>query len=257
MLVRLPKGAQQNLITLAVKKAGSERKLSVLIGIPKSSIFDYKSEHVNIPNSRFNLIVNFLGISAKTFNLEYLPNNWGQSKGGLNCVKKKIKDGSLYKELEKARKKTKGIAAWHAYMKHNEPEKYHILQYEHFKHVGKYKFKTLRGELVRNKLEKEIADFLHKKSINYLYEPLIKGAKHYYFPDFQINSLIIECTAWKGPTKSYSLKKKIKDLNSTGFRVYVFVPPELQHFYKAIDSYLIGSLDELTTIVSPSSSVTE
>ena len=256
MFVKLPRSVLRHLLISAITKAGSERELSKLTGIPKSSIYDYKFERVHIPDSRFNLILNFLDISAKKFNPKYLPDNWGQLKGGLNCVKKKIKDGTLYGELEKARKKTKGIKAWHEYMQKNEPERYHVIQYEHFKKVGGYKFKTLRGEFVRNKLEKKIADFFHLNNIKYSYEPITKGLQGYYFPDFQINSLIIECTAWKGLTKSYSLKKKIEDLNSAGFRVYVFVPPELQHFYKAIDSYLIGSLDELATLVCPSSSVT-
>jgi len=255
MFVKLLKGIQKQLISRAIRKAGSERKLSKMIGIPKSTIYEYKYERMNLPLERFEKLLSFLGLSIKKYKIEYLLENWGRVKGGVNCVKNKILNGTLKSNLEKARKKTKGIKSWHVKMRRKDPVKYHLIQYEHFKKIGGYKYKTLRGELVRNSLEKEIADFLYLNGLNYSYEKLIKGSKNYYFPDFEVNSIIIECTMWKGFEKAYKLRDKIKDLQSIGIKVYVFVPSNLRSFYKVIDSYLISSLEELKTKLSPGSSV--
>ena len=61
----------------------------------------------------------------------------------------------------------------HKEMKKKDPEKYYKGQYEKFKKVGLYKYKTKRGELVRNKLEKDTADILFSLKLNYEYEPYV------------------------------------------------------------------------------------
>lgn len=251
MFVALSKGNQKLLLTQAIQKAGSERKLASVLSIPKSTIYEYKLENMHLPEERFTKIIKLLGLSAKDYKVSYLDDNWGRVKGGINCVKKKSKS-ALNKELELARTKIKrGLSEWHKDLRKSNPERYYTIQYERFKKIGEYKFGTKKGHLVRNILEKKIADLLYDNKIDYKYEDLTKGAKGYYFPDFKIGSIIIECTAWRGNTKAYSLKNKIKDLKSVGYKSYVFVPLDLHPFYKAIKPYLVSNKEELLSIIMP------
>ncbi|MEO5355607.1 MAG: hypothetical protein H7835_20740, partial [Magnetococcus sp. XQGC-1] len=54
------------------------------------------------------------------------------------------------------------LKTWHSKMKKQDPEKYHIIQYERFKKIGNYKLLTKNKEKVRNKLEQEVANILKK-----------------------------------------------------------------------------------------------
>ena len=96
-------------------------------------------------------------------------------------------------------------------MKMENPKKYYMMQYEKFKRIGGYKYRTNNGEKVRNELEKEVANLLKKNKIEYEYEPLIKSDNKYFFPDFLINNkIILECTAWRGEAKAYKLKELLQ-----------------------------------------------
>jgi len=133
-------------------------------------------------------------------------------------------------------------------MKKERPEEYYQIQYNNFKKIGEYKYQTKKGEKVRNILEKQIADILNKMNIEYKYEPLIKSNNKYFFPDFLVNkNIIIECTMWKGETKAYKLKEKIKNLEKD-YKIFVIIPKTLYSYYKILDNYLIKGLDEFVPI---------
>ena len=202
MYSKLSQPIQESLIKDAIKKAGSYRKLSKILKIPKSSLNEYKKSQ-SIPQDRLMRLISFLKKDPSKLNIKKLDKNWKQKIGGINCVKAKKKKRTFKKDLQKAQEKgIKKIKEWHTIMKLTKPQKYYLMQYEKFKKIGGYKYKTNKGERVRNIFEKEVVDILYDLGINYEYEPLIKSDKKYFFPDFVINkNIIIECTAWKEKQK--------------------------------------------------------
>lgn len=248
MYVKLSKLSQLNLIKEAIEKAGSIRKFSKIIKIPRSSIHRYQNSE-SIQKNRFEQILKFLEKNIEEIQTEDLENNWRQKLGGKNCVITKKRKGTFQKDLKKAQESgAKKLKKWHQIMKLTEPKKYYNLQYSKFKKIGGYKHTTNKGEKVRNLLEKQIADTLYKLNINYEYEPLIKANKRYFFPDFVINKkIIIECTSWKGETKAYKLKEKIEHLKND-YKVFVIVPKNLYSYYKILDDYLIKGIEEFVLV---------
>ena len=248
MFVQLSKSTQEDLIREAVEKAGSYRKLSKILKIPRSSLDGYKKSE-SIPQERFLKIINFVEKDSEKLNPKILEKNWKQKIGGINCVKSKKAKGTFNKDLKKAQRLgTKKIKEWHKNMKLFEPRKYHLMQYDKFKKIGGYKYKTKKGEQVRNIFEKKVADILYKLGINYEYEPLIKSQGKYFFPDFLINKkIILECTAWKGETKAYKLKEKIEYLKNE-YKVFVVIPKNLYSYYKILDDYLLKGIEEFVPV---------
>ena len=73
----------------------------------------------------------------------------------------KKENGTFTKQLKKAQKSgIEKIKEWHKKMKRENPKEYHLIQYEKFKKIYGYKFTTVKGEKVRNKFEKDVADKL-------------------------------------------------------------------------------------------------
>lgn len=249
MFIRLKKGKQERLLRKAIKKAGSYRQLSKLIKIPRSSLSEYVRERM-IPEERLNKILKFLQIkNIENLILEKLTDNWKQIKGGKNCIVSKKEKGTFEKEMKRWQNyQAKKLKKWHKSMKKNNPERYYLLQYSRFKKIGGYKYKTIKGEKVRNSFEKETADILHRLGIKYEYEPLVNIGKNYFFPDFVIeNRIIIECTMWKGEQKAYKLKEKINSLKRA-YKVFVLIPKNLYSYYKILNNHLITGLDEFVPV---------
>lgn len=249
MFVKMRKGELKKLICFAVQKAGSERMLTEAVGIPPITIYYYKHEMYNISQERYASLSRYLGIPDETAEHKQealLPSNWGRKKGGRNSVAMKKKNGTWISNLDKMRKgSSRHQKAWHKRMKREHPLDYYNSQYTKFKKVGGYKLVSMRGEKVRNSLEKEVADLLRQMGLEYEYEPLVKGKTGYYFPDFKVGKIMIECSMWRGEEKAYKLLHKIKDLQKAGYCVVVIVPMELRHFYKVLDVYLVTDLEEL------------
>ncbi|MBU2523207.1 MAG: hypothetical protein KKE23_02870 [Nanoarchaeota archaeon] len=249
MYIRLKRGIQKRLIQQAIDFAGSQKRLSDIMGIPAQNIFNYLNRKL-MPENRFDKLVKILKIKNKNdLIIEKLPDNWRQIIGGKNCVISKKRKGTFLRDM-KVIQATQSIRLkkWHASMKRDSPEKYYLLQYSRFKKVGNYKLKTLKGEKVRNALEKETADFLFKRKIDYQYEPLIKIGDKVFFPDFLIyNRYIVECTAWRGFDKAIKLKDKIKVLKKK-YQVFVIIPKALNKYYQILNNHLILGLDEFAPI---------
>jgi len=248
MYVKLLKNSQEDIIKEAVEKAGSFRKLSKILKISRSSLDRYKTSE-SIPEDRFLQILEFIGKDTKGLVIDKLEKNWKQKIGGINCVKTKKRNGTFKRDLQIAQKRgTEGIKKWHKKMKLKHPKEYYLIQYEKFKKIGGYKFKTKKGEKVRNAFEKEVADTLYDLNINYEYEPLINIKEKHFFPDFLINKkIILECTAWKGETKAYKLKEKIEILKDK-YKTFVIVPKTLYSYYKILDKCLIKGIEEFVPI---------
>ena len=245
---------QEKLMKEALIKAKSYRKLAKLIPIPRASLLRYTQGDA-IPKLRFEEIINFLDLKEKNLKFELLEENWGQKLGGKNSVTSKKKNGSFAIQLQKAQEKgAKTLKKWHQVSKKNNPKEYHLIQYSRFKKIGGYKHLTKNNESVRNILEKETADKLFNEKVSYRYEPLVNIGKRYFFPDFLIeNKIIIECTMWRGETKAYKLKEKIKWL-SKKYEVYVLIPKKLEKYYKSLKKCLIFDVKEIKEIKSPGSS---
>jgi len=239
---------QKDILSKAIKKAGTYRKLSKILKIPRSSVLRYY-QGGTIPKERFEKLVLFLGIEPKELKFSKLEKNWRQKLGGKNCVKIKKQKGTYEKQLKKAQERgISKIKKWHKSMKKDNPEKYYSMQYSKFKKIGGYKHTTKKGEKVRNKFEKEVADILYELKLEYEYETLIKIGKTYFFPDFLINNkIIVECTAWKGEVKAYKLKEKL-NLLKRKYRVFVVIPKNLYSYYKILDKHLIKGLDEFVPV---------
>jgi len=249
MYIRLKEDKQKEIINKAIKKAGSYRELSKILGIPRSSIVNY-SNLSTIREDRFKKIICFLRINDKELMpYERLEKNWRQVIGGKNCVKVKKKKGTFESGLKLARENAAlKLKEWHRLMKKNKPKEYYTIQYSRFKKVGHYKYSTKKGEKVRNILEKQVADILFDLNIPYEYEPLINIGKRYFFPDFLINNkIIIECTMWGGEIKAYKLKEKIKRLKKR-YKVFVVIPKSLNRYYNLIKDNLVLGPEEFVPV---------
>jgi len=250
MYLKLRKGKLRELISQAMQKAGNIYELTKKIGIPKSTLSGYHMENRLIKRDNLNKIAKYLGKTInKTDILKELPNNWRQIIGGKKCVKIKKQRGTFKRDLIKARKnQSKRLKEWHQNMKANNPMEYYKIQYSRFKKIGGYKIKTKKGEQVRNRLEKEVADVLKDMGIEYKYEPLIKADNRYFFPDFLVkNRIIIECTSWKGTDKAIKLKEKIKHLKNR-YKVYVVIPKSLNKYYKILNNHLVLGVDDFVPV---------
>ena len=258
MFLKFKKGKQKEIINKAIDKAGSERKLIIQLGLSKGAIWKYKTEKGNIPKDTFIRLLSYLGEDFNQYKdhiIETLPINWGQVKGGINCVKIKKEEGTFHLTIDRLRKvSSKRMKKWHKDMRENSPIEYYKWQYERFKKVdGGYCYFLNDNTPVRNQLEKTVGDFLIFNGFNFEYEPFIMIRKKAYFPDFKIGKKIIEVTGWKHPSKEKIdyLKKKVKDYIELGLEVKFFIPNGVRKFYKWLGSYVVSTLPELKGFIMP------
>ena len=254
MYLKLKKGRLREIILLALDKAGSFRKLEIITDLPKSSLFLYFKERRLIKDVYLDKLTCYLKITVhKEDIIEEIPDNWRQVKGGKNCVFIKKKNGTFEKQLRQFQNKNpKNLRLWHKKLKDENPEKYYLMQYERFKKITNYKFMTNKGEMVRNKLEKDVADLLKNLEIPYKYEPLIKVENKYFFPDFLIDDkIILECTFWRGNDKAIKLREKIKYLKQK-YEVYVVIPKTLKRYYETLNNHLIVGIENVPRIFDKS-----
>ncbi len=250
MYIRFRKGEQFRLLKSAIKIAGSQRALSKILGISNQKISEFASKERTLNENHFNKLVAFVGIKdSESLIEERLQNNWRQILGGKNCVISKKNNGTFDRDMKVLQKiQSRKLKKWHRDMRKNSPEEYYLIQYSRFKKIGNYKDLTLRGEKVRNELERDVADILFKNGINYEYEPLIRMGDNFFFPDFVINDkIIIECTMWRGVEKAYKLKNKI-DILKSKYRIFVIIPKNLYSYYLILKDNLILGLDEFAPI---------
>lgn len=250
MYLILKRGKLKKIIEISAKKAGNIRKLEKKLDISRSNLSAYHMEKMPINVRNLQKLVKYAKITIKKEDIiKELADNFKQIKGGINCVKMKIANGTFDKLLKLCQKgSSEYMKRWHKLRKKGNPEAYYKKQYENFKLIGNYKYKTKNGETVRNKLEKEVADILKNLKIDYEYEPLIKSQNKYFFPDFLIkNKVIVECTMWRGKDKAIKLKNKIKYLRGN-YRVFVIIPKNLNRYYEILNKHLILGLDEFVPV---------
>lgn len=234
---------QSTLIAEAIHLAGSERKLEKLIKIPDISIHEYKNLRRKMTYSRFKLLLEYLGLDESLICFKLIDPKEFRRKGGKAVYKKYFEENRFFEIHEGMRRgASKFMKSWHLRMKEENPSEYYDLQHRRFKKVNKTKWKTYKGDLVRNEFEMQIANLLFDLSIDYLYEPCLQLSRAY-FPDFKIGDTLLECTAWRGKEKANQLSLKIKAYEEAGFRVKVVIPKNLRGFYKPIENHIISPND--------------
>jgi hypothetical protein len=255
MYLQFKKGKQKSLMHKALKKAGSERNLEKYSGIPKSSIYYLKFEKRNLSISYALKLCDFLSLKLKDLHYDSILNsNWGQIKGGKELIKKKRKDGTFQETIERLKiSSSKRMKLWHSKMMNDNHKKYYDIQHERFRKVsGGYPLKLKNGIKVRNKLEKEVGDFLISELDSFQYEPCFNVGGKAYFPDFLFGKIIIEVTEWMHPSeeKINNLKRKIKDYKRKGYRTCFFIPLKHRKFYKEIDDFIISDFLKLRKFIN-------
>ncbi len=252
MFIELAKGKQKEIINKAITKAGSERRLSKLLAIPKSSLYRYKFEINNLPEYRLHELIDFINLTRNELIITKRPSNWGQVTGGINCVINKKLKGTFQNEIANLKLiSSKRMKEWHKQMKKESPERYYKIQYERFKKInGGYKYQLMDTTPVRNKLEKIVGDFLISQGIKFEYEPYFNYNGKAYFPDFKVKDTIIEVTEWTKPNieRIKKLKSKINNYQKNGFKVIFFIPKRIRKFYKAIGDFIISDLKRLKSL---------
>ncbi len=250
---KFKRGKLRELVAKAINITGSERKLKLKTGISLGSINKYKREKINLSHNNLSKLLDLLSLKKEEVSCDIkniLPSNWGQKIGAKNAYKLKLKNGTFKENLEKMNKASSIYKKkWHKYMKENNLERYHKLQYEYFKKIGGYKYKTKNGEKVRNLLEKETADYLISRNLSYEYEPMIKLDDKVYFPDFKVGNLIIEVTDWKGLMKIEKLKEKQINFEKNGLKVLLVVSQRVAKSYEGKGFNLVVGQNSLSNFL--------
>ncbi len=246
----LKKGKLRDLTSKAFRKAGNIYILEKKLKIPKSTLSAYHMEKRLIKLENLQKLEKYLGtkILRKEI-LDELPINWRQIKGGRVGVEIRKQKGTFAQQLKLCNQgSSQYMKNWHKKMKKENPEEYYKSQFDKFRKVGLYKFKTKNGEEVRNSLERDVANVLNRFKLNYEYEPFVKIGNKGFFPDFVINNkIIVECTMWRHSDKAIKLKDKIKYLKKE-YDVYVVVPKALNRYYKILNQYLVLGSDAFVSV---------
>lgn len=147
--------------------------------------------------------------------IEVRDDTWGQKVGGLTT--KRLKHGFFdqaytHKSTSwKSKGGKMGTRNWHIRMKKENPAEYSKIQYNRIKQSLKYKH-DFKGQKYRNLLELEVAKILDSQGYKFEYERQIKCGDKFYFPDFSIGNIMIECTFWYNvEQKAEELSQKIKN----------------------------------------------
>ena len=135
-------------------------------------------------------------------NIKLVSDHWGSVKDGKNKIK------AYGTNLTKADRAKGGRNV------PKDPNRLKRISHLGFLKMVKRKFLGPNGELVFNKLEKEVVETLYANGIDYIYEPIIHLEGRFVIPDFLLEGgVIIECTGWTNvKEKSSQLKNKIKKL---------------------------------------------
>ncbi len=113
-------------------------------------------------------------------------------------------------------------------------------------------YTTLKGDHVRSKSERDIADWLYRHYIDYKYEPIIAPGSFEFRPDFFIEeaNLYLELVS----NKSYPLKDKEKEMIEAG-KTYIKIQEHETHdsnnFNNIMDSIVFSKIDKNLKKISP------
>jgi len=113
-------------------------------------------------------------------------------------------------------------------------------------------YTTLKGDHVKSKSERDIADWLYRHRIEYFYEPETALVSFECRPDFYINEadIYLELVS----SRSYPLSDKEKEMKQAGknyFKIYEQETHNSSDFNKIMDEVIVSHLDRDFRKVSP------
>ena len=113
-------------------------------------------------------------------------------------------------------------------------------------------YTTLKGDYVKSKSERDIADWLYRHYITYTYEPIIAPGSFEFRPDFLIEeaNLYLELVS----NKSHPLKDKEKEMAEAG-KTYIEIQEHETHdsneFNKIMDKIVFSRIDRTLKKITP------
>lgn len=153
--------------------------------------------------------------------IELKEDNWGRKLGGLSTRNRQHGFLNPKYEIQSSTWKSHGgrigSRNWHIMMKKEKPSEYHQLQYNRIKQSLKYKHEY-EGQKYRNLLELDVAKILTEKCFDFEYEAMLSYGGKFFFPDFVIGKLVIECTFWTDvEQRAKELERKVDCYSKLGF----------------------------------------
>jgi hypothetical protein len=236
------KGKQRELLLLARISLGLPwRELAQKLDVGYSTLRDWRDEKWSMKQSTFVKLIELCPQCRPfaTSVIELKDDNWGRKLGGLSTRSRQ--HGFLNPKYEKQSSFWKssggriGTRKWHATMKKEKPSEYHQLQYNRIKQSLKYKHEY-QGQKYRNLLELQVAKILSEKGFDFDYERLVDCDGKFFFPDFVLQDIIIECTFWDDvDQRARELKKKIDSYLKLPFKLVLIVTiPKYLDKYKEL-----------------------
>ena len=241
------KGKQRELILFAKANLGlSWRAFAQKLGISYTTLREWRDEKWSIRYDIFEKIINFCP-QCRTFQNAIIKTNdddWGRKLGGLHT--KERQHGFLNPKYSQQSSNWKsnggkiGTKKWHERMKKEKPQEYRQIQYDRIKQSLKYKHEY-QGQKYRNLLELKTAKILTENKVQFEYEKLLRCGEKFYFPDFVIDKIILECTFWHNiEEKSNELKQKASAYLKLGFEIVIIITTQK---YLSDYSRLLENLD--------------
>ena len=223
-------GKQKELITeYKTLKNCTWRKLSEVFNVDWKTIRNWRDEVYSIPDFIFDkLIDEFPRLSKfKKFITVKFNDNWGAIKGAHaahKTVRKKLKIDKKFREKWVKKCRIGG---------RNNIKKGPIKNWEiGFRRISRRRIRGPMNEMMFNKGEKNIAEFLLQMGVKYQYEPLIVLNGNNYFPDFLVNDVIIERCGLSSKKYFQSIKRKLEDYKLWKGKIIIVSPKKMMEMFQ-------------------------
>ena len=225
--------------------AFSWRSLAKELNAGYTTLRDWRDEKYSLPLTAFQRLLELCPElrNFENYIVDIKKENWGRELGGLHA--KKEQRGFFhpsYKERRQVWRRTGGrmqLKKWHKTMREQKPEEYRRIQHERLKKSFNYKY-LYGGHKYRNLLELGVAKILTESRIQFNYEPMLKYAGNFYFPDFVANNnIIIECTFWHdAKQRAEELRQKIGDYKQLEIDKIIIVtsPKQVDEYSKLLEN---------------------
>ena len=255
----LSKGKQRELLINTKLSLGlSWRGLARKIGISYTTIREWRDEKWSIQLAVFNKIIEVCPESKcyENYVTELKEDTWGQKVGGRTTKQRKHGFFDPAYSQQSGSWKSKGgqtgVRKWHVRMKNEHPEEYRRIQYSRIKKSLKYKCE-FNGQKYRNNLELEVARILTEQLVEFEYERPLNWDNRFYFPDFTLGKLVIECTFWNNVLqKTKELSQKIEDYRKLNLRTVIVTTNRYLEKYSELLANLnvtVITSDKLTEVL--------
>ena len=255
----LSKGKQREMLLLTKETLGlSWRELAKKLGISYTTIREWRDEKWSMRLVVFNKIIEVCPEhnEYKNYIVELKEDRWGQKVGGRTTKQRKHGFFDQAYSQQSGSWKSKGgqtgVRKWHVRMKNEHPEEYRRIQYGRIKQSLKYKCE-FNGQKYRNNLELEVARILTEQKVEFEYERPLNCENRFYFPDFSLGEIVVECTFWHDVRqKAKELSQKIEDYHKLNLKIVIVTTNRYFEKYSELLSNLnvrVITSDKLTEVL--------